>query len=209
MRPILIVGGAPRVAVDAIRALVVRATGTTAVALRARLAAAGRGCDLLLSAEAAPDAPAARYADRGSLEAALRGWIAAHPDGAVVMSAAVNDYRVGRVERVVGGVATVQAPGGKIASGADEVVIRLVPADKLIDRLRPEFGLRGPLVGFKYEEGDTVVASAQALRARTGAALVVANSLDGTVQALVADAVERFPARDALLDALTTRIAVL
>ena len=70
-RPILLVGGAPRVPVDAIRHLTVAATGATALALAAQLREAGRQADLLLSLDAAPGAAAARYRDRDGLEEAL------------------------------------------------------------------------------------------------------------------------------------------
>jgi phosphopantothenoylcysteine synthetase/decarboxylase len=203
-RPVLIVGGAPRLAVDAVRFLSVRASGTTAVELAGLLHRAGVGADLLLGALAAPAAPALRYDGRDGLEAALRAWIAAHPHGVVVMSAAINDYQVHQVE--AGGVR--YAPGTKVPSGADELVIRLRPATKVIDQLRP-WGLLGPIVGFKYEDAATVVASAQALRRRTGAALVVANSLCGRVQALVADTVVPHPDRTALVGALAERVAHL
>lgn len=208
MRPILLVGGAPRLAIDAVRYLSVRASGATALALREHLAALGRGADLLLDPAAAPSATALRYADRGELEAALRAWIAAHPQGVVVLSAAINDYQVERVERLEGGEAVAHPPGDKIPSGADEVVIRLRPADKVIDRLRPEFGLRGPLVAFKYQAADTVVAAAEALRRRTGADLVVANSLCAAVQVLVdAQGSTAYATRAALVAALAARIA--
>jgi phosphopantothenoylcysteine decarboxylase/phosphopantothenate--cysteine ligase len=182
MRPILIVGGAPRLAVDAIRYLSVRATGTTARGLAGRLRPRGLRVDLLL-ADPGGDA-AMRFDDREGLEAAVRSWIDQHADGVVVLSAAINDYRIDRVEVRRGGATESVAPGAKIASGADELVIRLRPADKLIDRLRG-WGLVGPLVAFKFEDAATVVGSAQALMQRTGAALVGANSLCGTVLALV------------------------
>jgi phosphopantothenate-cysteine ligase/phosphopantothenoylcysteine decarboxylase/phosphopantothenate--cysteine ligase len=209
-RPCLLVGGAPRLPVDAVRHLTVRATGATAVALAIRLRQLGIDAGLLLSADAAAAPQALRYADRDGLEEHLGRWIARHPDGCVVMSAAVNDYRVAAVERIEDGEVRRIHPGEKIASGADEVVIRLRPADKLIDRLRREFGLRGPIVGFKLEDSRTVLASAEALRRRTGAALVVANSICGGVQALVdADGTVALPDREALLTELAERISVL
>ncbi len=207
MRPILLVGGAPRLAVDAVRYLSVRASGATALALRDGLVAAGRTVDLLLGVAAAPGALALRYDDRASLESALRQWIAAHSQGVVVLSAAINDYQVARVERVVDGVVEVHQPGDKVPSGADELVIRLRPADKVIDRLRSEFGLLGPLVAFKHQDAATVVVAAQALRERTGAAVVIANSLCGAVQALVDPAGStHYADRGALIDALVGRI---
>lgn len=207
-RPLLLVGGAPRLVVDAVRFLSVRASGATAVALAGRLQAAGLAADLLLGMLAEPAANALRYDSREDLELALRRWIAANPDGVVVMSAAINDYQVQQVESRQGDAVRVFAPGDKAPSGADELVIRLRPASKVIDQLRP-WGLHGPIVGFKFEHAATVVASAQALRKRTGAALVVANSLCGQVQALVGAAIVNYSGRTALLDALAAELAEL
>jgi phosphopantothenoylcysteine synthetase/decarboxylase len=207
-RPLLLVGGAPRLVVDAVRFLSVRASGATAVALAGRLQAAGLSADLLLGVLAEPAAHALRYDSREDLELALRRWIAAHPDGVVVMSAAINDYQVQQVESRQGEAVRVFAPGDKAPSGADELVIRLRPASKVIDRLRP-WGLHGPIVGFKFEDAATVVASAQALRRRTGAALVVANSLCGQVQALVGTATVDYAGREALLEALGIELIAL
>lgn len=209
MRPILIVGGAPRLTVDAVRYLSVRAGGATAKRLRALLAQRGAAADLLLGpGEAAGDAR--RYDDRAGLEEELRAWIARRPEGVVVMSAAVNDYQVAGVESVHAGVVRAHAPGTKVPSGADELVIRLRPASKLIDQLRPRFGLRGPIVGFKYEDAATVEASARRLLERVGAAVVLANSLCGSVQALVdAQGIARAPDRDAVLRLLADRVAAL
>jgi hypothetical protein len=210
MRPILIVGGAPRVRVDAVRDLVAQGSGVTAIALARRLQALGRRADLLLSTDAAPETSATRYHDRDGLETALAAWIAAHPEGVVVLSAAINDYEVAAVERRAGASWSLSPPAAKVASGADEVVIRLRPASKVVDQLRARWGLAGPIVAFKFEAADTVVASADALRRRVGAALVVANSLCGTIQALVdGDGVERAADRDALLDRLATRVSAL
>jgi phosphopantothenoylcysteine synthetase/decarboxylase len=209
MRPILLVGGAPRVAIDAVRHLTVAASGATALRLRALLAAAGRPADLLLAHDAAPAAEAGRYGDRAGLERGLRAWIATHPDGLVLMSAAVNDFELAAVEVVQDGRGAPLPPGAKLPSRADEVVIRLRPAGKVIDQLRG-WGLRGPLVGFKYEDGATVLAAAAALQRRVGAALVVANSLDGALQALVdAGGCERCADREALLQRLAARLQAL
>lgn len=205
----LIVGGAPRLAVDAVRHLTVRATGTTALRLREQLAERGVGCELLLSADAVACDGALRYSAREDLDRALRTWIEAHGDGVVVLSAAVNDYHVTAVERIVGGVVERIPPGAKIASRAEELVIRLGPAPKLIDQL-VGWGHRGPLVGFKFEHAATVLDAAERLRERTGAALVVANSLDGSLQALVdADGVHPQADRATLLTALAERLATL
>ncbi len=208
MTPVLLVGGAPRVPIDAVRHLTVHATGTTVVALAMVLERHGRPSDTLLSQDAAPTWSAShRFADRRGLDAALHAWVLAHPFGVVVMSAAVNDYEPVGIELDHAGVRITVAPGAKMPSRADEVVIRLRPAAKLIDRLRSEWGFRGRLVGFKYEDAVSVIASAQALRIRCQADLVVANSLCGQVQAVVDEAGSRtFPDRATLIAALATQI---
>jgi phosphopantothenoylcysteine synthetase/decarboxylase len=209
MSGILLVGGAPRVRVDAVRHLTVAASGETVHALHTDLSQRGIACDRLLSVDAArQDTGATRYSDRAALETCVHEWIVAHPTGCVVLSAAVNDYETTVVESRLGSKWETHAPGTKLASGADELVIRLRPVGKLIDRLRQEWGLRGRLVGFKYEDGATVVASAHKLGQRCGADLVVANSLDGHVQALVgAENVRSFSHRASLLIALADQLA--
>ena len=209
-RPILIVGGAPRVAVDAIRHLTVSATGTTAVTLSRQLRQRGRDPHLLLSLDSVPEAQAERYRDRDALELGISSWITRYPDGCVVMTAAVNDYRVSSVERWEAGESRALRSGEKLASGADEVVIRMRPENKIIDRLRPEFGLRGPIVGFKFEAATSVLASADELLHRTNAACVAANSLCGEIQAIVdTGGTERFPDRTTMISELSHRIAEL
>jgi hypothetical protein len=209
MRQVLLVGGAPRVAIDAVRFLSVAASGATALRLAGDLRAAGLDADLLLSSDAREDVGAARYSDRAGLEAGLRSWIGAHPDGVVVLSAAVNDYQLHRLELQRGGSTTAIAPGAKAPSGGEELVIRLKPASKIIDQLRG-WGLRGPLVGFKYEGRESVLGSAQALLVRVDAALVVANSLCGAVQALVdGQGVHAQDSREGLLRALALRLTGL
>jgi phosphopantothenoylcysteine synthetase/decarboxylase len=183
MRHILLVGGAPRVMVDRVRFLSVAASGATAVALANAVRQAGCSAELLLSADAWQDAGAERYSDRAGLEAGL------------------DLHQGGRATRV--------DPGAKIPSGGDELVIHLRPASKIIDQLRG-WGLAGPIVGFKFEDQETVIASAEALRRRVGAELVVANSLCGSLQALVdRHGHTRYVDRQALLAELARRLQLL
>ncbi len=209
-RPILLVGGAPRVAVDAVRHLVVTATGRTAFALAELVRARGHSRVELLLGQDALAGEAMRFREREDLERLLKAWILATPDGVVVMSAAVNDYQVARVESVRKGEAVRLDQSRKIASGADEVRIILEPAPKLIDAL-VKWGHTGPVIGFKYQEKSTVIAAAQALRERVGAAVVFANSICGSVNALV-DAHQVAPFgedRTAALSALSDRLVDL
>lgn len=210
MRPILLVGGAPRVNVDAVRFISVAASGATALQVKECLQHQGLSADLLLGIDASPTAPAQRYVDRQGLDSALKHWITVNPTGVVMMSAAVNDYQVVQVAIEGAGAEgrTVVAVGTKLPSRAGAVTIRLEPASKLIEQLRA-WGLSGPIVGFKYEARDTVLASAESLRQRVSAALVVANSICGQVQALVDErGSQRFPDRPALIEALGARLAL-
>lgn len=208
---ILLVAGSPRLQVDAVRHITVNATGGTAERVRARLASRGVEADILASVDACKDSETVwrRYYGRPELEEAIRAWLEREPNGVVMMSAAVNDYEIAQVERWQDGVHTVHGPDDKLPSRGDELVIRLEPASKVIDQLGA-WGHRGPLIGFKYEAAETVVASAEALRRRTGAALVVANSIDTEVQALVdAHGVSHHRNRQALEAALADRLAAL
>ncbi|MBA3847897.1 MAG: hypothetical protein H0X45_14810, partial [Planctomycetes bacterium] len=163
-----------------------------------------------LATDAAPAAPALRFGDRAELEGQLVRWIGANPQGAVVMSAAINDYEVAEVTGRIDGALRTWGREDKVPSSCDEVQVRLRPAAKLIDQLRRRFGLAGPIVGFKYQDAATVLVAAAQLRARVEAALVVANSIDGAVQALVdADATEHFPDRESMLMRLSERMVRL
>jgi phosphopantothenoylcysteine synthetase/decarboxylase len=209
MRPILLVGGAPRIAVDAVRFISVAASGATAVQLKENLCRQGLVAELLLGIDASPTVAAQRYVDREQLESALKRWIALNPTGVVVMSAAVNDYSVARVVIDPDGTPTPLTLGGKLPSRAGAVTIRLEPATKLIDQLR-NWGLTGPIVGFKYEDHATVMAAAESLRQRVGAAVVVANSLCGKLQALIdVNGAQCFAERVALVDHLSVRLGAL
>jgi phosphopantothenoylcysteine synthetase/decarboxylase len=213
MRPVLLVGGAPRVQIDAVRFMSVHATGRTAIHLAEALRAASCPAELLLSCDAQQDVQqgsvAGRYVDRAQLERALQDWIARHAHGVVVMSAAINDYQLATVALVDHGTVTPIGPDRKAPSGSQEMVIHLTPASKVIDQVRG-WGLKGPLIAFKYEDRATVLASAQSLRRRVGAAVVVANSLCQTVQALVDETgIIQAADRSQVLDMLRRRILTL
>ena len=209
MRHVLLVGGAPRVRVDAVRYFTVAASGNTAVALQSHLFMNNCPSTLLLGLDANPTAVAQRYNDRAELEQALRSWIDEYPDGVLVLSAAINDYSVVSVASIRGQQNRVISPGEKLPSGADEVTVHLKPASKVIDQLR-SWGHRGPLIAFKYEDRETVLSSASSLRERVGANVVVANSLCGNVQAMIsASGSDLYADRAALMSALSVRILAL
>ncbi len=202
--PILLVGGAPRVPIDAVRYLTVPATGLTACRLHDMLAADGLKSELLLSVDAQPTREAMRYENRAELEYMLQKAIQSNPNRCIVLSAAINDYQVTGVNGIWRGVEQHYPVSAKVPSGGERLSIELEPASKVVDTLKG-YGHAGPLVAFKYEAAETVISSAQSLLKRVGAQLVVANSLCGEIQALVrADTIEICESRTQLLEHLHT-----
>ncbi|MGH7142513.1 MAG: phosphopantothenoylcysteine decarboxylase [Planctomycetota bacterium] len=220
-RPIWITAGAPRVPVDGVRYLTAAATGATAAELagilRARrdLALSGLNClcsqDALACHAAHRDHPTLfdrfeTFTTYAELAAQLQSALQADTRAAVIMSAAVNDYEVARVEAPAAGLSIDPAihPGAKLPSGLTDVAIRLKPTAKIIERIRREWAPDAYLVGFKNEPADTVVAAARKLLERADCHLVVANSIGLDYNAIVRKngALEPYPARRTMLDAL-------
>ena len=209
-RPVLIVGGAPKIKIDAVRYLSVQATGRTALYLHEQLVAKACASTVLLADDVACPAGLAslmRYQDRTALDRAIDGYLCKEPHAVIVMTAAVNDYELAALAaHFDDGSCQKFAATEKIPSGAEELIIHLRGAPKLIDSLA-ERGHCGPLVACKYEEAATVIASAQALQTRVDADVVLANSLCGTVQALVdRHETRHYETRDDVLRALVERI---
>jgi phosphopantothenoylcysteine decarboxylase/phosphopantothenate--cysteine ligase len=163
---VLITAGGTREPIDDARVIANVSTGRLGARLADAAAASGHDVLLLRGVQAErPASPRVRCEvfDTG---ADLAGLLERHVPAAdaVIHAAAVSDY------------VPVRAPG-KIASDQPELLLRLVRAPKLVDRLR---SLRPSalLVGFKLA-ADTdeagLLASAQALRSRARLDLVVAN----------------------------------
>ena len=176
---ILITAGGTEEPVDGVRRLTNTSTGATGAELAGFFSDRGAYV-LLLRAERAVAAPpgvgSATFVSFADLEAALRRHLASHDFDAVIHLAAVSDYSVASIE-VDGRPVGAQ---GKIPSGAD-VVIRLKPNPKLIDRLKT--WSRNPdirVVGFKLtNESDTTarLPSVESLLARGTTDFVVHNDL--------------------------------
>jgi phosphopantothenoylcysteine synthetase/decarboxylase len=202
MTEVLITAGATRNPIDAIRYLSAHATGRTGIDLASRLRGT-HAVHLLGSAEACLRAPpglvAEEFTSTRDLLARMEGWILAHPRGVVIHSAAVGDYEAEPV-------------ASKIASGAPELVLRLRPAPKIVDRIRA-WAPGAFLVSFKagtpgLTPGE-LEAIARAQLHRTGSDLVFANvlgAIESTVLLVSADTTERFTRRADALAALQARI---
>ena len=185
---VLVTAGGTREPIDAVRVIANTSTGRLGAHLAAAAAAAGH--EVLLLAAQSAERPAEPAGERPRLRslpfessADLARLLEEHAPraDAVLHAAAVSDY--------------VPVPvAGKIPSDEPELLLKLVRAPKLIDRLR---GLcpRGFLVGFKLTSGagpSAQLDAAQALLRRARLDLVVVNDAgrtgDEDHEALLVDA---------------------
>jgi len=114
------------------------------------------------------------------------------PDGefdAIIHSAAVSDYKatdvmVGEkvtIDGVTKPVYMKSVMKGKVKSDHDELYIKLERTEKLIDKIRTEWGFEGKLIKFKLEVDVTdeeLLSIAKSSREHSGADYIVANALD-------------------------------
>ncbi len=198
MKEVLITAGATRNPIDAIRYLSAHATGTTGTTIARAIASRGGAPWMLGSAEArlrAPDIAGEEYFGTRDLMGRMQAWIVAHPQGAVVHSAAVGDYELAEPLKE------------KIPSGRPSITITLVPAPKIADQVRG-WGLVGPFVTFKAAPPGTtdedLVQIASRQRERVRCDLVFANVIGHTDRGvwLVGEDAVRFERRDDAVEAL-------
>ncbi|MBI3633000.1 MAG: hypothetical protein HY226_01785 [Candidatus Vogelbacteria bacterium] len=104
----------------------------------------------------------------------------------VIHSSAVSDYETKAVYRVVSGapqtglVLEEVDHGGKIPSG-QRIFLELDPTEKIVDKIKKEWGFSGTLVMFKLQRGITdeeLIERAKISMIRAGADFIVANCLE-------------------------------
>jgi hypothetical protein len=197
----------------------VAVTGATAARVAQLARQRGRDVLALVAADSAdhllnvlPADAVLTWVTREDLDVGMQRLLQQHPMATVFLSAAINDYHVSEIHWIdqSGEHHSCPAGTGKVPSGAEQVDIRLRPAPKLIAQLG-DWGHAGRLFACKYSPAATVVAQAKDLWDRHHAAGVLANSLDGSVQALVAGdgSLEYFPSREEVLAALVDRLVML
>ncbi|MGD8441223.1 MAG: phosphopantothenoylcysteine decarboxylase [Holophagae bacterium] len=178
---VLITAGGTEEPIDGVRRLTNMSTGATGVALVRVFVALGAEV-VLLHATRVPvpeiDAECDSFTAFDELEDRLRRLLSVRRFDAIIHLAAVSDYRVDAIE--VDGEKVPEGNRGKIPSGHD-VVLRLAPTTKLIDRLRD--WSRNPevrVVGFKLTDDEDAARRQRAVRQlldRGSADLVVHNDL--------------------------------
>ena len=135
------------------------------------------------------------YRTYEDLEAIMAGEIGSDRYDAVIHAAAVNDYHVAGVYSLAPGtsfdatrmtltgkpVQLRDVSGGKVIGNLNEVWLRMVPAAKLVDRIRTDWKFEGTLVKFKLEVGVTVpklLEIGERSRVQSRANWLVANRLE-------------------------------
>jgi phosphopantothenate-cysteine ligase/phosphopantothenoylcysteine decarboxylase/phosphopantothenate--cysteine ligase len=192
---LLVVAGNTMSPIDRVRGITNIFTGRTGASIAAVAKSRGHDATLLTShPETSPNEVAAiAYRTYDELHSLLQQEIMIGGYDAIVMSAAVNDYQcVGTYAPADGttfddnGLSLtgplVDVARGKVKGNHRELWLRLVPAPKLIDRIRTPWGFRGALVKFKLEvdvTDDKLLAIGDASRRQSRADWLVANTLEG------------------------------
>jgi phosphopantothenate-cysteine ligase/phosphopantothenoylcysteine decarboxylase/phosphopantothenate--cysteine ligase len=190
---VLVTAGNTQTPVDRVRCITNVFSGRTGAQVAAAAFDRGHAVTLLTShPDVLAAVPAGRprtgpgwrvrpYITFDDLERLMVEAVSAGGCDAVVHAAAVGDYHVaGVLARRDGGF--VDAAAGKVKGDHPELWLRLVPAPKLVDKVRAEWGFRGVLVKFKLEVGltdDELLAVAERSRAASAADLMAANTLEG------------------------------
>lgn len=179
---ILVVTGSVSTPIDGVREITNSATGKTGAAIAIEASRRGHQGVLLTSApvHSIPSGwKLANFADFGDLQTNLEALVGDNRFDAVVMAAAICDYVVSGYCQNLGG--EVHPIRGKVPGHFPEIWLKLVPAPRLADQLRHEWGFAGKMVIFKLESGislDELFERAEQARGRCLANLVVANLLE-------------------------------
>lgn len=202
---ILVTAGNTTTSIDRVRCLTNVFTGRTGGTIAARAHTRGHVVCLLTSHPDAAPAPAASptwrvdtYRTFEDLESLLERELKNHVFDAVIHAAAVNDYLLAGAyvpdseahfdpssktwSSIAGTVRLMDAQAPKIPSRHGELWLRLVPAPKLVDRIRQPWGFRGRLVKFKLEADVSepeLLEIAETSRLHSQADWMVANTLEG------------------------------
>ena len=169
---VLITAGGTREPIDRVRYISNGSTGTTGAALTDALSQRGYDVHLLrgIGAVLPQSAPSgSAFSSAENLESQLRTLLGGGAFDAVIMAAAVADYRPDRVH------------AGKLDSDADELALKLVRVPKILPRLRGFSPRPLRVIGFKLTAGaDDAARRAAVARqfAEGGADAVVHNDLD-------------------------------
>lgn len=169
---LLITAGATREPLDAVRFLSNVSTGLTGAALAEAMCDAGHSVTLLTGegvvVKGRRDGQRHVFSSAADLSAQMRRLLSSGDYDAVIMTAAVSDYRPAEL-----------APG-KISSGSPELTLRLVRNEKILPQLKSFSPRAVRVIGFKLTVAATPAVARAAVAAQFAAGgvdLVVQNDL--------------------------------
>jgi phosphopantothenate-cysteine ligase/phosphopantothenoylcysteine decarboxylase/phosphopantothenate--cysteine ligase len=189
---ILVTAGNTQTPLDKVRCITNIFSGRTGARIAARAFDRGHTVTLLTShPEVLDKIPGRRlrrsiawrvrpYCTFADLESMMGEEIADGRYDAVIHAAAVSDYQVDGIF-IPGNGRVDDAASVKVKSHHSAVWLRLVPAPKLVDRIRTDWGFPGVLVKFKLEVGvadDQLLDVAERSRLQSGADVMCANTLE-------------------------------
>src|SRR5262249_53692930 len=153
---ILVTAGNTQTPIDRVRCITNVFSGRTGARVADEAAARGHRVTLLTSHPEVLGGDAnvrvRPYRTVDDLDALMAEEITPGRYDAVAHAAAVSDYHVAGVFAGRDGQLE-DAAAGKVKSSHPELWLRLVPAPKLIDKVRAEWGFAGALTKFKLEGG--------------------------------------------------------
>ena len=185
MKKVLVTAGSTRVPIDQVRAITNIFQGKTGHDIARYVAKEGADVTLVTSNNDVVGVDrmrVLRYSTFDELAEIMEQEIADGAYDVVVHSAAVSDYKVSGVfakddaERLV-----PLDSAKKVSSTHPNLYFELVPTEKLIDKIRAEWGFEGMLVKFKLEVGKTyaeLISIAIASVKASKADLIIANNLE-------------------------------
>lgn len=173
-RPLLITAGATRNPIDSMRYISANASGKTGVWLGTKCSKyfdvhlLGSKLALL---QAAPDLSTEEFFSTDDLLKRMNTWLKKHPNGVVIHSAAVGDFKC------------KEASEGKISSGSS-LTLELIPTPKILDQIKT-WAPESFLISFKAAAPTTnlkqLISIASAQAERTQSDIVFANVI-GNIQ---------------------------
>lgn len=193
---VLVTAGNTSVPIDKVRCISNIFKGRTGADIAYRFALAGCDVTLLTSHPDRFRAPSGnitildyRYYDE--LMAMMRDQVTENRFDVVVHSAAVSDYMPDGTFRETDSTAAGNKiaavlerldGSGKIGSNHERLWMRMVPTEKIIDKIRTDWGFTGMLVKFKLQvnmSDEELIKIATASMTASRANLIVANTLEG------------------------------
>jgi len=185
-KKVLVTAGSTKVPIDQVRAITNIFKGATGTYIAKHFSKIGADVTLITSNPALAkglenNVRVIKYSTFNELAALMEFEIKNGGYDVIVHSSAVSDYKCEGVYQLDEGIFSSLDNKQKVSSKHEEIYLKLVPTEKLIDKIRGEWNFNGVLIKFKLEVGPTdkeLIAIAKASREFSRADLIVANCLE-------------------------------